>query len=254
MAKRFTDSGKWDKEKFSQLSAKLKLAWIYLCDKCDHAGVWDVNIRLMSFQVGESYTLEELIEGLGENVELRGSKIFIPAFIEFQYGDLNPTNRVHQSVIQRLDKLAPSKPHASPFQGAKDKDKDKDKEKEKEEGGVGETNVRSFPVTSGEVSTCVDEWRTTLQHFEINRPIGERDQVSIARAIQAFGAEWVKLAFAGARKQTKGRNFDPKNFVSLSLYLHKDKIERLVNIGAGTESSEGLDWSGFWDNKSGGAA
>jgi len=29
---------------------------------------------------------------------------FIPKFIEFQYGELNPSSRVHQSVIKILDK------------------------------------------------------------------------------------------------------------------------------------------------------
>lgn len=94
-----------------------------------------------------------------------------------------------------------------------------------------------------EIDRCIQEWKRTLEHFEISRPIGERDQIEIARAVQSFGEEWVKLAFQGARKQQASKRFDPKLFVSLRIYLHKDRIERLVNIGAGKESADGIDWA-----------
>lgn len=101
-------------------------------------------------------------------------------------------------------------------------------------------------VSGDSVRECISEWALTLKHFQIARKPNAQDELKIARAVQAFGADWVKLAFQGARKQSKAKNFDPKNFVSLSLYLHKDKIERLVNIGAGKESGEGIDWTGFF--------
>lgn len=137
MAKRFTDTEKWKKQSFGDLSIKLKLVWIYLCDNCDHCGVWDVNLKLLSFHLGESVTLSEIEASFGDKITWLGkAKIFIPAFIEFQYGALNQGNRVHSSVLNRLEKLGACKPRVSPVQGAKDKDKDKakdmDKEKEKE--------------------------------------------------------------------------------------------------------------------------
>lgn len=105
------------------------------------------------------------------------------------------------------------------------------------------TTHASESKLSDEVKEATQEWEATLRHFEISRAIGERDQITIARAVQAFGLDWVKLAFQGARKQSKGPRFDPKEFVSLSIYLHKDRIERLVNIGAGKESTDGIDWA-----------
>ena len=129
MAKRFTDTGKWAKSSFAELSLKHKLVWIYLCDNCDHAGIWDVNFGLMSYQIGAKLTAEDL-KVFGDKVEWRGNKVFIHSFVDFQYGTLNPENRAHKSVIERLEKLAPSKPLTSPLQGAKDKDKEQDKEKE----------------------------------------------------------------------------------------------------------------------------
>ena len=138
MAKRFTDTEKWEKDFFTELSLKMKLIWIYLCDKCDHAGVWDVNLRLLAFHLGETVTREEIERAFAGKIEWNGKKIFLPSFVDFQYGELNAENRVHRSVLKRLEKVQ-KKPLASPLlgakqsaQGAKDKDKDKDKDKEKD--------------------------------------------------------------------------------------------------------------------------
>lgn len=132
MAKRFTDTGKWANVWFSDLPPRMKLVWIYLCDNCDHAGVWEINMKLMQFQLGERIELQEILSAMGNKVLLAddGKKLFLPPFLDFQYGALNPDNRVHQSVLQRLDRiglLAILKPLISPFQGAKDKDKDKER-------------------------------------------------------------------------------------------------------------------------------
>lgn len=132
MAKRFTDTGKWAKASFSELSAEMKLVWIYLCDHCDHAGIWDINMKLLSFQVGYGLTLRDL-DKLGDKIEIVGNKIIIPSFVEFQYGELNPDNRVHLSVINRIKLVNQNKPLISPLQGAKDKDKEKDKDKDKDQ-------------------------------------------------------------------------------------------------------------------------
>lgn len=149
MAKRFTDTNKWDKASFADLSLKMKLVWIYLCDKSDHAGLWDININLMSFQIGEKITLKEIMETFGDKIQQKGKMLHIPSFVDFQYGKLNPANKAHLSVLNRLEKFAESsridelclnnsdnkgldRSINRPLQGAKDKDKDKEKDKEKE--------------------------------------------------------------------------------------------------------------------------
>lgn len=133
MAKRFTDTGKWDKAWFRKLSPELKCAWIFLCDRCDHAGLWDIDEEAFQYFIGSNVGLDEILMGFGDKVErVDETKILITGFIDFQYGKLNPENRVHKSVIDRLQKLAPSKPLKRTLQGPKDKDKDKDKEKDKE--------------------------------------------------------------------------------------------------------------------------
>lgn len=276
MAKRFTDTQKWADPWFHQLPPKMKMVWCFLCDECDGAGIWKANFPLLSFYIGEPVTEADFREAFSKKTFwLRDELVWIPGFIKFQYQTLSPKNHAHRGIMRKIISVTETLPldedtlklieafkcairpsfegHLTPQvkeeEEVKAKVKEKVKEKEEEEvkGGVGE---KKFPITSGEVAACLDDWRSTLQHFKIERALGERDQLEIARAVQAFGPEWVKLAFAGARKQKPGKNYDPAQFVSLRLYLDPKRIERLVNIGAGKESAEGIDWSSIFGKAS----
>ena len=121
MAKRFTDTGKWGKQSFSELSLKMKLVWLYLCDNCDHAGIWDVHLGLLEFQLGEKVSLEDFDE-LGDKVVFfhNNKKIFIPSFIEFQQkclvNELNPENNSHKGILNCLKKHQELSPYLAPEQ------------------------------------------------------------------------------------------------------------------------------------------
>jgi len=77
-----------------------------------------------------------------------GSKWFIRPFIDFQYGDLNPENRVHFSILSILSKEGLCKPLASPCQGAKDKEKDKDSYSPSPSSSLGGVGEGGIPVTA----------------------------------------------------------------------------------------------------------
>lgn len=138
MAKRFTDTDKWKKSFLRGLKAPYKLLWIYILDECDHAGIWHVEIDIAQIKIGEKLKLDTAIESFGGRIIDLGEKWFIPDFIEFQYGELNPQNRAHNSVINILRKYdllteeLKIKLLESPLQGAMDKDMDKDKVKEQD--------------------------------------------------------------------------------------------------------------------------
>jgi hypothetical protein len=136
MAKRFTDTEKWKKSLLRTIPPKYKLLWLYICDDCDHAGIWNVDIEVASIRIGEQIFLDEAVKILGEKIQIfdGGEKWFIQSFIDFQYGILNKENRVHLSIINILEKynILKNKPLTSPLQGVKDKDKDKDKEMDKD--------------------------------------------------------------------------------------------------------------------------
>jgi hypothetical protein len=132
-AKRMTSTGKWDQAWFRKLSPQLKCAWMFLCDRCDHAGIWDIDLDAMAFFIGVDLSLDEIEKAFGERIKaLSETKLLVCDFVDFQYGELNPDNRVHKSVLNRLEKEGAIKGLKRPLEGAKDKDKNKDKDKDKD--------------------------------------------------------------------------------------------------------------------------
>jgi len=135
-----TDTNKWRKPFIRGLNAAYKLLWFYILDDCDHAGIWIVDFEVAGIRIGEDVNEAEALELFESKIQVfdNGERWFIPDFIDFQYGELNPENRAHNSVIKQLSKysLNINKPLISPLQGAskgaKDKDKDKDKDKVKD--------------------------------------------------------------------------------------------------------------------------
>jgi hypothetical protein len=136
MSKRFTDTMKWDDPWFSGLAPIEKLFWIYLCDKCDHAGIWKVNLPLAKFFLGADFIASPGVFG-DRVVILCEEKWFIKKFVDFQYGELTKDSRVHASVIKALEKEGVSIEYLKATRSIKDKDKDKDKDSYQEERGSG---------------------------------------------------------------------------------------------------------------------
>ena len=135
MAKRFTDTQKYKKPFLRGLPGAYKIFWDYLYHECDHAGIWIVDFEIAQIYVGMDMPIakENALKFFNKDEERvivlnGGSKWFIPSFIEFQYGELNVNNRVHNSVIQILNryKLLNNKGLISPIEGVKDKDMDKE--------------------------------------------------------------------------------------------------------------------------------
>ena len=85
MAKRLTDSNKWNDNWFNELPADVKLIWLYILDTCDHAGVYKVSFKLIRFNTGTERSETEIIEYLKDRIYIADDKWFIPKFITFQY-------------------------------------------------------------------------------------------------------------------------------------------------------------------------
>ena len=92
MAKRLTDSSKWNDNWFTNLPMDMKLVWIYLLDTCDHAGVYKSNIRLLKFQTGTERSEDEIKMFLKERIYVSGDKWFIPKFCTLQYKNFFTNN------------------------------------------------------------------------------------------------------------------------------------------------------------------
>lgn len=160
MAKRFTDTNKFRSPFFRSLPAPYKLLWDLINHDCDHAGLWMVDFEIAQIYIGKDAKIDPAKAFSFFNsddtrvIQLNDGKVWlILPFIFEQYGSLNSSNRVHQSVISTLQKFnidlnqietikkeGATKPLTSPLQGVKDKDKVKDKDMdvtEQVEGGAG---------------------------------------------------------------------------------------------------------------------
>ena len=147
MSKRFTSTGKWLDSWFCELGPMDKLFWIYILDNCDACGLWDVNIPLVKFHLGN---YEPKIETFGGKIiSVAHGKWFVPAFISYQYGELKQECRPHAHVLSMLKKHD-LKGYLKGIGTLKDKNKDKDKDKDKD-------SVRFTPPTFDEVSAyCLE--------------------------------------------------------------------------------------------------
>ena len=138
MAKRMTDADKWKKRFVRELSPEHKLLWFYILDDCNHAGIWEVDLEVASIRIGETLQHDIPAEDMLSQSFLdkivifdNGDKWFIPEFIDFQYGELNPNSNVHKSVIALLQKYN-LEGYLKGSQTLPDRVQDKDKAKAKD--------------------------------------------------------------------------------------------------------------------------
>ncbi|MCM1003609.1 MAG: hypothetical protein NC408_04635 [Candidatus Gastranaerophilales bacterium] len=142
MGKRFTDTEKFNDPWYRRLTILQKVIWEYLLAECNHAGIFEkLDMDLISFKIGEQITIDNL-KDLGERIVfINDETLFIPKFIKFQYGELNPKSKVHSSVLRELNKYSIeygypmdtlSIPLSKSIHTLKDKNKDKNKDKYKD--------------------------------------------------------------------------------------------------------------------------
>ena len=107
MAKRFTDTGLYEKAWFQELPNQYKLFWEYITKKCDNAGFWSINFGMVGYILnGLKFTEGEILKVFnGRIVKIDEDKFFIPKFIKFQQksSELNYSNLAHRQIIKLLD-------------------------------------------------------------------------------------------------------------------------------------------------------
>ena len=129
--KRFTDIEIWDKEWYMELTPKHKCLMKYIFDKCDAAGCWKPNWKLASLHINDTVNFTDLLFLPKEQYEiLENGKIFIPDFINFQYGTLSEKSPAHNPIFLAIEKNNLSN---RVFNRVQSNPKEKEKEKEKEE-------------------------------------------------------------------------------------------------------------------------
>jgi hypothetical protein len=204
VAKRFTDSDKWRKPWFRALNAPAKMAWIYLTDNCDHAGIWPAAFDLMSGDVGIHVDEESLVRWFGDKIiKIDETKFFIAGYVEFQYGELKSDSKPHLSVIRILEKngidpktLTLSKGYRSSIRTAKDKDKNKAKNQAKEYSAEFEKAWAMYPRKDDKG----DAWRAYRDN------VGETEHDEVLVAISKY-RDKLKLEGTEARFVKHGATF-----------------------------------------------
>jgi hypothetical protein len=106
MAKRLTDTAKWRNPWFRKVPTKYKMLFLYMLDECDNAGVIHLDLDLISFLLGESFSREEFNQHLGSKISYIGEeKIIINSFIKFQNGDVsNSTHPMSKHILKELER------------------------------------------------------------------------------------------------------------------------------------------------------
>lgn len=138
--KRFTETLKWADPWFRKLPPHLKCLWLYLCDSCDGAGVIDLDLDLVSFQIGHQVEKSDMEAFSGRVEWLESGKLWVRKFISFQYGKLSSECKPHAAVLALVkshglnqdENERVSKGYPKGIHTLQEKEKDKDKETEQE--------------------------------------------------------------------------------------------------------------------------
>ena len=140
MAKRLTDTAKWDKIWFRKLDLIYKCLWVYICDRCDYAGIWDVDFETASHYIGQPLKPEEAKEVFSKQyTEINGGlRWLIKDFVVFQYGQVDETNKMYKPIKTSLERYGVSMGDIWGINGGKVQRTVKVKVKEKvNKGGMG---------------------------------------------------------------------------------------------------------------------
>ena len=132
--KRFTDIEIWDKEWYMDLEPKHKCLMKYIFDKCDACGCWKPNWKLASLHINDTLDISDLKKLPQDQYEiLENGKIFIPDFINFQYGKLSRNSPAHNPIFIALEKNNLSdRVFNRVLDTLQEKEKEKEEEKDKE--------------------------------------------------------------------------------------------------------------------------
>lgn len=105
MTIRFTLAEKWQDKWFRKLNPAEKLLFLYMCDNCNIAGIWIVDLEQAAFSIGIAIQeAEGAYKGLTNGYEeLLEDVIWVKNFLKHQRNlPLSPRNAAHATIINHL--------------------------------------------------------------------------------------------------------------------------------------------------------
>ena len=99
--RRFTQTDKWDDPWFRSLPGVHKLAFLYIIDRCNNAGFWEVDLDAMQFHTKiDQKHLEGACKALARGIDESQGWVFVKNFLRHQKNDcLNEANPAHRQII-----------------------------------------------------------------------------------------------------------------------------------------------------------
>lgn len=132
-----------------------KLFWSYICDNCDNAGVWQVDLELAAFQCGYEFKEKDVLGAFDGRIrDIGKGRWWVVKFVRFQCGELSDRSKPHQHVLRLLARHTLSKEYAETIAEGYGKGihtlKEKDGKEEREETEEGKKKTR--PASAAEVA------------------------------------------------------------------------------------------------------
>lgn len=211
--KRFTETTKWDDPWFRKLSPTAKCLWTYLCERCDAAGVIDLDMELASFLIGTKIKTEHIGELGSRIVQLDNGKWWITKFIQFQYGSLSEDCRGHAQAIKAYRENGLEERVSKGFENPFGRDKDRTGLGQ-EEGVQGEIFPAEEIPAVLQTPEFVEAWRQwKCFRREIRKKLTPRTASEQLKTLAQIGVESAILTIqTSIRNQWQGL-FPPRSTV-----------------------------------------
>lgn len=163
---RFTDTSIWMKPWFRKLTPAEKMAFCYIKDNCDCAGVWDADTELAEFCIGEKIEWASLAQKTNGNIEvLSNKKWWLIDFCTFQYGELTEKCPPHRKVIATLLKHGllerVKEGYEKGCQTLQEEEEEEEEEKEEEE----EEEVKRKPTPKVLFNAQTHKWENVTEEM-----------------------------------------------------------------------------------------
>lgn len=99
MSKRQVENTIWEEVWFMDLQVQYKLLVLYFFTTSNHAGLGNLNFRIINTILGFEYTKEEVLKNLKEHLrEYKEGKYQLRKFMKFHYTEGNNSNQYKNAI------------------------------------------------------------------------------------------------------------------------------------------------------------
>ena len=102
MAKKQVESTLFEEVWFMDLDLEYKMLMLYFFITCDHAGLGNLNFKMINMVLGHEYDKENVFIFLGNHIdEYKPNKYRLKKYMKFHYSEDNKS-QIYKSAIKKL--------------------------------------------------------------------------------------------------------------------------------------------------------